>query len=100
MKGIRIRRGDVRVRGAPTRRSIAYNAGIKNNDVIVAIEYHGAVLTQLEEMRAALRDVVHTSGRMILSIRDDQTTAAEVHDDHDNSDEMDQDITDNDVSTI
>jgi len=60
--------GHVQVRqGIPTA-SLAYSAGVRVNDIVVAAEYNGQQYTALGDIRSALKKSVETKGQVKLMI--------------------------------
>jgi len=63
-----VRHGHVQVRqGIPTA-SLAYSAGVRANDIVVAAEYDGQQYTALGDIRSALKKSVETKEKVKLMI--------------------------------
>jgi hypothetical protein len=72
-----VRHGHVQVRqGIPTA-SLAYSAGVRANDIVVAAEYDGQQYTALGDIRSALKKSVETKGQVKLMIERRDTGAEE-----------------------
>ena len=70
-------RDNVQVRCDPKRRTLAYNAGVRAYDVILAIECNGTTFSELHDMRAALVNAVQ--GRTTITLLLQRSTANAVN---------------------
>ena len=62
------RRECVRLRNKPNRYTLAYKAGLKVNDIIVAIEYEGNTVNTIDGMREVLQSAVGSRGQVAIHV--------------------------------
>ncbi|CAM6003306.1 unnamed protein product [Sphagnum balticum] len=63
------RRNNVQVRCDPKRCTLAYNAGVRASDIILAIECNGSTFSELHDMRTALANATQSRSTITLLLQ-------------------------------